>query len=156
MKTNWISNSIALTAVRISYNSAGGEAMPPLLIVKGKTEVSETKFATFLGSPSTKLTHQMEGWTDNSLGVEWFKQVFIPNCGQDRPVLLLLDSHSSHKVLELLELVVEQNTRMFTLPPHTTQCLQPLDTNIFPPLRLGIRIELLTSSSLSIQARSST
>ena len=114
------------TVTVVASVNAAGKAMPSLPIVKGKTEMSVTNFATFLGPPEAKWTHQTKGWTDNSLGVEWFKQVFLQNCGKERPILLLLDSHSSHEVLELLELAVEQEIHIFALPPHTTQRLQPL------------------------------
>ena len=72
---------------------------------------------------------------ENTLGVEWFKKVFIPNSGTTRPQLLLLDSHTSHEVLELLELAKEQQIHVFALPPHTTHRLQPLDTNLFMPFK---------------------
>lgn len=72
---------------------------------------------------------------ENCLGMEWFTNVFIPNCGESRPQLLLLDSHSSDEVLELLEVAREERIHVFALPPQTTQQLQPLDTNIFMPFK---------------------
>ncbi|KAK3800980.1 hypothetical protein RRG08_001228 [Elysia crispata] len=48
---------------------------------------------------------------------------------------VLMDSHSSHEVLELLELAREENIHILALPHHTTQILQPLDTNVFKPFK---------------------
>ncbi|KAK3741119.1 hypothetical protein RRG08_042486 [Elysia crispata] len=109
--------------------------MPPLCIVKVKTMKSVESMATYLGPPAALWTYQDKGWMENSLGLEWFKDVFLKNCGPTRPQLLLMDSHSSHEVLELLELAQEENIHIFALPPHTTQILQPLDTNVFKPFK---------------------
>lgn len=114
---------------------ADGHALPPMCIVRGKTQVSVESFDVHLGPANCVWTWQEKGWIENSLGVEWFKNVFLPNCGPERPLLLLLDSHSSHEVLEVLELAKEQNIHIMALPPHTTQRLQPLDTNIFMPFK---------------------
>ncbi|GFN80276.1 hypothetical protein PoB_000678200 [Plakobranchus ocellatus] len=92
-------------------------------------------FDTHLGPGDAYWTFQQKGWTDTTLGLEWFKTVFLPNCGDSRPQLILLDSHSSHEVLELLELAKEEGIHIVALPPHTTQRLQPLDTNVFKPLK---------------------
>ena len=68
------------------------------------------------------------------LGEEWFQRIFLPNCGPERPQLLLLDSHSSHEVIGLIEKARQQNIHLFTFPPHTTHYLQPLDRSCFGPL----------------------
>ena len=114
--------------------SAAGEAKPPLCIAKGKTERSIESFATYLGlkMPSGR---QKKGWMKNSLGVEWSRSVFLKNCGSRRPHLLLLDSHSSHEVLELLEIVKEERIHILALPSHNTQLLQPLDRVVFKTLQ---------------------
>ncbi|GFS26110.1 tigger transposable element-derived protein 1 [Elysia marginata] len=45
----------------------------------------------------------------------------------------LLDSQSSHEVVELLHLALKGNIHLVALPPHTTQELQPLDKVVFGP-----------------------
>lgn len=83
-------------------------------------------FQIYLGPKNAMWTYQQKGWTENSLGVEWFKNVFLPNCGSSRPQLLLLESYSSHEVLELLEIAKGEKIHLFDLPPHTRQLLQSL------------------------------
>ena len=40
---------------------------------------------------------------DKALFLSWLKEVFVPNCGEERPVLLLMDNHDSHISLELVQ-----------------------------------------------------
>ena len=53
-----------------------------------------------------------------------------------RPILLLLDGHSSHYNPEAVRLAKEKDVILFTLVPHTTHEMQPLDTAVFGPLKL--------------------
>lgn len=48
-----------------------------------------------------------------------------------RPLLLLLDGHSSHYQSELLRIAAAERVVLFCLPPHTTHLLQPLDNGVF-------------------------
>ena len=63
----------------------------------------------------------------------WFREVFLKNCGPDRTQLLILDGHSSHETLGLLELVIQEDIHIICLPPHTSHMLQPLDRSVFGP-----------------------
>ncbi|GFR59263.1 DDE-domain-containing protein [Elysia marginata] len=67
------------------------------------------------------------------MGEEWFRHVFLRHCGPARPQVRLLDSHSSHEVVELLHLAWKENIHLVALLPHTTQELQPLDKVVFGP-----------------------
>ncbi|KAL8588574.1 hypothetical protein ACOMHN_059528 [Nucella lapillus] len=71
---------------------------------------------------------------NDSLKVQWFEKLFLRHCGCERPQLFILDSHSSHEVLELLEKAEEQ-IYIYALPPHTTHHLQPLDKAVLGPLK---------------------
>lgn len=116
------------TVTVLACINADGVSMAPMLICKGKTKASVQSFETYLAPPDTFWTYQSKGWMEHSLGVEWFRHIFLPGCGTIRPQLL-------HEVLELLELAKEESIHIFALPPHTTQLLQPLDTNVFKPFK---------------------
>ncbi|KAL8593856.1 hypothetical protein ACOMHN_018068 [Nucella lapillus] len=120
--------------------SAAGEAMPPMLVAKGKTVKSLHAFATFDAPADAVWTFQDEGWMNDSLGVQWFEKVFLRHCGGERPQLLILDSHSSHEVLELLDKAKEEEIYIYTLPPHTTHHLQPLDRAVLGPLKKAYNV----------------
>jgi len=119
--------------------NAAGRAMPPLCVVKGKTMRAVQSFATKDGPEGTVWTHQTNAWMDDDIGVQWFPKVFLQHCGESRPQLLILDSHHSHEVLEMLELAQEENIHILALPPHTTHILQPLDRVVFKPFKTAYK-----------------
>lgn len=99
-RTNNSNDSITLM---VTINAVG-DAMPPLCVTKGKTTRCIQSFAMLDAPAGTVWTYQENAWMNNVIGVEWFHKVFLPNCGPQRPQLLILDSHGSHEVVELLEL----------------------------------------------------
>ena len=55
------------------------------------------------GPHGAKWTYQANAWTEDVIGVEWFEGIFLKECGPYRPQLLILDGHSSHERLGLME-----------------------------------------------------
>ena len=51
------------------------------------------------------------GYMDKHLFTEWFKRIFLRNCGSERPVLLLLDNHDSHLSYEVLDLAMKNQVK---------------------------------------------
>ena len=100
--------------------------MVPMVIVKGKTSASLHGLTVGEAPAGTVFAFQENGWMTEELGEKWFRDVFLKQCGPERPQLLLLDGHSSHETLGLLELAVRENIQVLCLPPHTTHMLQPL------------------------------
>ena len=52
------------------------------------------------------LAHSPNGWTDNELGLHWMIKDFDPQTKEKaggRTRVLLMDGHSSHYLLELLD-----------------------------------------------------
>ncbi|XP_069110174.1 tigger transposable element-derived protein 6-like [Argopecten irradians] len=113
--------------------NATGKAMPPLCVAKGKTRKCLQTFNTVDAPEGTLWTYQNKAWMCDILGDEWFTNVFLKNCGPERPQLLIMDSHSSHEVLSLLEKAKQENIHIMALPPHCTHVLQPLDRTVFGP-----------------------
>ena len=60
---------------------------------------------------------------------------FLKNTPLARPLLLLLDGHSSHFCPDIVRLAAEEKVIIFTLPPNTTHLSQPLDKGCFGPLK---------------------
>lgn len=106
--------------------NAAGSAMPPFCFVKGKTSRCLQSFCTIDASEGTVWTYQEKAWTNDVLCEKWFNQVFLPNCGTERPQLLVLDSHRSHDVLDLLETTQRERFIIISLPPHCTHHFQIL------------------------------
>ena len=54
-------------------------------------------------------------------------------------VILLLDGHSTHYCLDTINMAAQNQVIIFTLPPHTTHVMQPLDRRCFAPLKVSWR-----------------
>ena len=73
-----------------------------------------------------------KGWVDTQLFQGWLTGHFLPNAVGSCPLLLLLHGHSSH--YQLISYAKEHNN-IVPSPPHTTHDSQPLDANVFKPLK---------------------
>ena len=78
--------------------------------------------------PGTMYGLSDSGWINSELFDQWFLHHFLPHAPSARPLLLLLDGHSS-----------QQQVVIFCLPPYTTHETQPLDKGPFGPLKLHWR-----------------
>ena len=70
-----------------------------------------------------------------------FKHHFLMYAPPARPLLLLLDGHSSHYKPAFVQRAAEEEIVVFCLPPHTTHRTQPLDNGCFGPLKIAWREE---------------
>ena len=114
--------------------SADGRLLPPFIIFKGKVFM-ESWIEELVGQGKIGLSRK--GWTNNSLGFEWFQEIFEPwtkatQKGEYR--MLLVDGHSSHITGDVIQFCVNHKILLICLPSHTTHELQPLDVSYFLPL----------------------
>ena len=77
------------------------------------------------------------GWMHQHLFEKWFKRHFLSYTPPLRPLLILLDGHTSHYSPEAITMAAEEQVLLFVLPPNTTHLSQPLDKRIFGPLNLA-------------------
>ena len=112
--------------------NAIGQALPPFIIYDAKNLNLDWTVGEV---PGTMYSLSENGWIDMLLFKEWFYRHFLRHAGASRPLLLLLDGHSSHYNLEAITLARENDVIIFTLVPHTTHEMQPLDTAVFGPLK---------------------
>jgi len=66
-----------------------------------------------------------KGWITTELFLGWLTEHFLEHAVSARPLLLLLDGHSTHYSYELIQTAREKG--VIVLPPHTTHQAQPLD-----------------------------
>ena len=59
--------------------SAAGQIISPMIIVQGKTYKSLLSFSTDENPVGAVWTWQQKAWTDDSLCIQWFKEVFLKN-----------------------------------------------------------------------------
>ena len=112
--------------------NAIGQTMPPLTIYDAKNLNMEwTKEEV----PGTTYALSDNGRIDMELFKQQFYSHFLRHAGASRPLLLLLDGHSSHYNIEAISSARENGVIIFTLVPHTTHELQHLDTAVFGQLK---------------------
>ena len=64
-----------------------------------------------------------KAWINDEGCVKWFCEVFLKNCGNARPQLLIVDQHVSHEAIDLLEEACKEDIYLTTT--HYT-CIMPL------------------------------
>jgi len=72
---------------------AAGYAIPPMIIFDRKRLKPEFTVGEI---PGTLYAMSKSGWIDSELFEDWFSKHFVSHAPSSRPLLLLLDGHSSH------------------------------------------------------------
>lgn len=62
------------------------------------------------------------GYIDGGIFREWFNRIFIPHCGWQQPVQLIMDNNDGHVCLDIMETALENDIELLCL--HT-----PLKSN---------------------------
>ena len=107
----------------IGCGNAVGQAQPPFTIYAAKQLNELWTRDSIAGS---RYAVSDKGWIDQELFFFWFKEHFLTHAVNRRPLLLLLDGHSSHFEPATIKFAKENNVAVFCLPPHTTHECQPL------------------------------
>lgn len=129
--------------------------LPPYIISAGDTYTASNfkyivennyKNSTILAGAAFRKSPN--GYTDNKLGFDYVKffdrntRDFADNGRFHR--LVLLDGHSSHLTLEIIEYCMQPhvNIHIICLPAHSTHILQPMDVGVFGPLSRAYKKEV--------------
>ena len=116
--------------------SAAGFCIAPMVIWDRKTLAPELTIGEV---PGTIYGLSSRGWMDQELFDIWFNNHFLKYAPSTRPLLLLLDGHSSHYCPDTIRLAAKERVILFTLPPNTTHLSQLLDKGCFGPLKIAWR-----------------
>ena len=87
------------------------------------------------GPPGAMYAKSTSGYIDSELYYVWLTEVFEPNTKHLGKRLLIIDGHGSHLTLAAIDKARELGIEMFSLPPHTTHILQPLDVALYGLLK---------------------
>ncbi|XP_019852802.1 PREDICTED: uncharacterized protein LOC109582507 isoform X4 [Amphimedon queenslandica] len=112
--------------------NAAGNCLPPLVIFGWK---AMNPSLTVDEVPSTMYGLSSKGWMDSEIFLNWFLHHFLLHAPSVRPLLLLLDGHSTHYNPSFIQRAAEEKVIVFCFPPNTTHLTQPLDKGIFGPLK---------------------
>ena len=115
---------------------AAGYATPPFIIYKGRVHISAWYEETDIPR-DWKLSVSENGWTNNTLGLEWLKHFNAHTKTRQRGGyrLLILDGHESHVSQDFKDYCLEQKILTLCMPSHSSHILQPLDVVCFSPLK---------------------
>lgn len=107
--------------------SLTGKLLPPWVIFKGvQCRVDWLKRVLKYNSRG-KIAMTGNRWTDNEIGVRWFKELFIPSTsgnnlkGEYR--LMLFDGHASYISSEVIREYIKHKVILLCLPAYTTYLL---------------------------------
>ena len=112
--------------------STSVDVLPPYVVYSGKNLYLNW---TRDGYPGSMYRTSGNGWMDTNVYRDWFKRMFIPCIGRERPVLLIFDGHASHVGIQVIKLAIENYIHLLRLPSHTTHFLQPLDVGVYRPVK---------------------
>ena len=120
---------------------ADGTALPPYILFLGKS----VKSSYALDLPEGSRIYATDlGWMTQEASYFWISTVFIPSLppkDERQFIMLLVDGHSSHKEFRTSKFCRQENIILFSLPPHTSHVLQPLDRGFFGPFKSYFRSE---------------
>ena len=116
----------------IACVSAVGQVIPPFVIFDSK---SLNQQWTTGEVPGSRYGLSSSGWVETELFKSWLKDHLLKYVVGIRPLLLVLDGHSTHYQPELIKYAKSNDVILMCLPPHTTHESQPLDASVFKPLK---------------------
>ena len=125
--------------VHMCCNGAG-VLLPPYVIYTSKRSIPLSY--TQGGPIGARYGNSENGWMNEISFLDWMKSIFITSLTH-RPVVLILDGHTSHVSYELRILAQENNIHLLKLPSHTTHLLQPLDVAVIKPFKTAWNREVL-------------
>ena len=115
---------------------ANGNYAPPMWIAKGTAPITPQQTAVMLAGtiPGSGVINTTNGWIDQATWTVWL-QFWLAHLERkpsaERPVLLVLDSHSSRFTWQAMQFAIDHHVMIYALLPNTTAFAQPLDVLIF-------------------------
>lgn len=115
--------------------NASGQKLPPLIIFKGKNMWDTWMADEAHTFPGTSYAATSNRWMEMDVFTNYFRNVFLSNCVEERPILLIFDGHKTHLDPNLINMAILNNVVILKLPRHTSHTLQPLDLSVFKSLK---------------------
>ena len=122
----------------IGCGSATGQCLPPFVIFAAK---QLNHLWTANEGNGSRFAVSDNSWVDHELFYSFLQKHFLTNAVSHRPLMLLLDDHSTHCDLTSFKFARDKGIIIFCLPPHTTHECQPLDCSLFKPLKQHWKLE---------------
>ncbi|KAE8190035.1 hypothetical protein CF336_g5475, partial [Tilletia laevis] len=123
------------TVTCVEAVNATGSAISPMVIMSG---IQHSESWTNNSAPGdTLLAVSDKGYSDDILALRWIvhfnNRTRRMTKGSKR--LLIFDGHGSHCTKQFIDFCDQQEIIPFSLPPHSSHILQPLDVAVFQPYK---------------------
>jgi hypothetical protein len=117
--------------------SGAGAVIPAMFIYKGQRLME----GLMEGAPDGAVAGVSESaWMTEELFYQWLS-VFNRSLPPARPVLLILDNHTSRFSLRIIELCIEHQILLLLLPSNATHLMQVGDVSIHAPFKKALKRE---------------
>ncbi|KAG0720424.1 hypothetical protein GWK47_048528 [Chionoecetes opilio] len=132
-----ISGERGATMTFVGIISAAGHYIPPVFIIPGQRWNDLFMRGTIDGSKG--ILHE-NGCMNGECFLQTLQHVQAKTCcSPNNKVLLIMDNAECHMSIHAIEYAQENGIVILTLPPHTTDKLQPLDVSVFGPFKFHMR-----------------
>lgn len=119
--------------------NAVGQSIPPVFILPRKRVAMEFTRETLPGSKFL-VTPSGRGWMTMASFVDTLRHIKEwTSCSQENRILIIMDNAECHKSIEAVEFCLENGIVILTLPPHTTDKMQPLDVSVYASFKTHLR-----------------
>ncbi|EFX63377.1 hypothetical protein DAPPUDRAFT_67142, partial [Daphnia pulex] len=113
--------------------SSYGNSIPPFFVFPRVNFKNHFLAGGPLGCDGTA---NKSGWMNDASMDLWIKHfIKYVRPSKERPVLLLLDNHSSHMSVNALHIAKENYVHFLSFPAHCSHRLQPLDVSVYGPMK---------------------
>ena len=112
--------------------NADGQMMPPFLVYPSPAPKGLNPLMGAMAGSVIEYTKK--GWMDTNTFIKFIDH-FDKYAGPERPVVLIVDSVSSHVDLGVFQKSRELGIEIYRLVPNATHLMQPLDRGVFGPMK---------------------
>ena len=134
-----ISRERGETMTFVGIINAAGQTLPPVFIIPRKRYCEAFMRNTIHGSKGL-VTPSGTGWMTMESFVDTLRHIKEKTlCTKENRILIIMDNADCHKSIEALDYCLENGIVILTLPPHTTDKLQPLDVSIYASFKLQLK-----------------
>ncbi|KJZ72821.1 hypothetical protein HIM_07765 [Hirsutella minnesotensis 3608] len=124
------------SATAIECISAGGRVLPAFLVLCGIHHQARW-YEVMKDHPDVRIAMSPTGYSNDEICFEWIYHFdeHSKKTTKGTKRLLLLDGFGSHHTYPFIQYCDRHGIIPFSLPPHLTHLLQPLDVVVFQPLK---------------------
>jgi hypothetical protein len=111
---------------------ADGSMMPPFMVYPAPQPRGYNPLTGAM--EGSAIAYTKKGWMDAETFCKFIDH-FDKHAGPERPVVLLIDSVSSHVDMSAFEGAKAKGIEIYRIVPNATHLMQPLDKGVFGPLK---------------------